>query len=284
MVKLLDGKKLSQKMNVQMKQDVAALATQGIIPGLAVILVGDDAASHIYVRNKKRRAEKLGIRSVIEELPVTTTETELLQLIDQYNRDPEIDGILVQLPLPAQIDPWHVLLAIDPHKDVDGFSPVNMGKLWSGRPDVIACTPLGIMKLLAANGIDVAGMDALVIGRSTIVGRPMAGLLVNADATVTIAHTKTNDVKAIARRSDLIVAACGVAHFITADDVKPGAVVVDVGMDRLPDGKLTGDVDFEHVKDVASAITPVPGGVGPMTITMLMNQTIQLAKGRAQRE
>ncbi|WP_461224383.1 bifunctional methylenetetrahydrofolate dehydrogenase/methenyltetrahydrofolate cyclohydrolase FolD [Lacticaseibacillus suihuaensis] len=280
MTTILDGKKTANALMTELSATVQSMIARGVTPGLAVVLVGDDPASAIYVRNKQRRAESLGIRSVKHVLPASTTQATLLSIIADLNLDPAIDGILVQLPLPAQIDAQAVIAAIAPDKDVDGFHPVNMGRLWTRQPGVVASTPLGIMALLDHYGISVAGQHAVIVGRSNIVGRPLAGLLLNQDATVTITHSKTANLFALTRQADLLVAALGQAEFITADAVKPGAVVIDVGMDRNASGKLVGDVAFDQVAPLASAITPVPGGVGPMTIAALMMQTVTLAKRR----
>lgn len=278
MTTILDGKQTANALMADLTTEVAALKTRGIIPGLAVVLVGDDPASAIYVRNKQRRAEQLGINSVMRRLPASTTQAEVLAVVAELNHDDSIDGILVQLPLPPQVDPDAVIAAIDPAKDVDGFHVANVGRLWENNPGVVASTPYGIMALLRHYDIDVAGKRAVIIGRSNIVGRPMAALLLNADATVTMTHSKTPDLFAVTREADILVVAIGRAQFVTAEAVKPGAVVIDVGMDRNAEGKLVGDVDFDEVAKVASAITPVPGGVGPMTIAALMIQTVELAK------
>jgi methylenetetrahydrofolate dehydrogenase (NADP+)/methenyltetrahydrofolate cyclohydrolase len=277
---VLDGKQTANDLMIALKQTVDELKTKGVTPGLAVILVGEDPASAIYVRNKHRRADGLGIRSLQISMPKTTTETELLNKIEELNEDPTIDGILVQLPLPADIDEQKVIEAIDPNKDVDGFHPMNVGKLWTNMPQVVASTPYGIMTLLDHYHIDVTGMNAVIVGRSNIVGRPMAALLLNHSATVTIAHSKTKDLAKVCAQADLLVVATGRAEMITADMVKPGAIVIDVGMDRNAEGKLVGDVNYAQVAPIASAITPVPGGVGPMTIASLMLQTVELAKRR----
>ncbi|KRM72820.1 bifunctional methylenetetrahydrofolate dehydrogenase/methenyltetrahydrofolate cyclohydrolase FolD [Lacticaseibacillus brantae] len=280
MTTILDGKKTADALMADLKTQVDALAGQGVVPGLAVVLVGDDPASAIYVRNKEKRAQSLGINSVIYHLPFSTSEQELLDQVNALNLDPSIDGILVQLPLPDQINAQAVIQAIDPDKDVDGFHPMNMGRLWTNLPGIVASTPYGIMQLLAAYGIDVAGKSVVIVGRSNIVGRPLAGLMLNANATVTIAHSQTQDLFALTKTADILVVAIGQAEFIPAAAVKPGAVVIDVGMDRNAENKLVGDVDFANVEPIASAITPVPGGVGPMTIASLMIQTVNLAKKR----
>ncbi|MFD1393618.1 bifunctional methylenetetrahydrofolate dehydrogenase/methenyltetrahydrofolate cyclohydrolase FolD [Lacticaseibacillus jixianensis] len=278
MTMILDGKQTANSLMADLKTEVAAMKTRGITPGLAVVLVGDDPASAIYVRNKQRRAQELGITSVLRRLPSSATQAEVLAVVEALNHDDTIDGILVQLPLPEQVDPDAVIAAIAPSKDVDGFHANNVGRLWENNPGVVASTPYGIMALLKHYGITVAGKRAVIIGRSNIVGRPMAALLLNADATVTMTHSKTPDLFAVTREADLLVVAIGRAQFVTAEAVKPGAVVIDVGMDRNAAGKLVGDVDFDSVAKVASAITPVPGGVGPMTIAALMIQTVELAK------
>lgn len=275
---IMNGRELADKMQAEMKEEVRALKKRGIRPGLVVLLVGQDPASEIYVRNKELAAEKVGIRSRVERLPETISEAELLAEIDLYNNDPAFHGILVQLPLPKHIDSERVLLAIDPRKDVDGFHPVNMGRLLIGDPDKIPCTPYGIMKMLAAYNVSLAGKHAVVIGRSNIVGKPMAQLLLMADATVTMTHSRTRDLPAVAREADILVVAIGKGRFVTKEFVKPGAVVIDVGMNRDENGKLMGDVAFDEVAEIASLITPVPKGVGPMTITMLLKQTIDAAK------
>ncbi|EOT41184.1 bifunctional methylenetetrahydrofolate dehydrogenase/methenyltetrahydrofolate cyclohydrolase [Enterococcus dispar] len=276
MAQLLDGKKLAASMQAEMQSEVAKIKEKdGIVPGLVVILVGEDPASQIYVRNKEVAAGKMGIRSKVDRRPDTITEADLLALIETYNQDEQFHGILVQLPLPAHIDEEKVILAIDPKKDVDGFHPLNIGRLFAGDPVMIPCTPYGIMKLLAAYNISVAGKNAVVIGRSNIVGKPMAHLLLQENATVTIAHSKTQNLPAIAKKADILVAAVGVGHLVDKNYVKEGAVVIDVGMNRDANNKLIGDVDFAAVEPIADFITPVPGGVGPMTITMLLYQTIK---------
>lgn len=276
MAQILDGKKLAATMQAKMQTEVAAIKEKdGTVPGLVVILVGEDPASQIYVRNKEVAASKMGIYSKVDRRPETITEAELLALIEKYNQDEQFHGILVQLPLPAHIDEEKVILAIDPKKDVDGFHPLNIGRLFTGDPVMIPCTPYGIMKLLAAYDISVAGKNAVVIGRSNIVGKPMAHLLLQENATVTIAHSKTQNLPEIAQKADILVAAVGVGHLVDESYVKEGAVVIDVGMNRDANNKLIGDVDFEAVKPMADFITPVPGGVGPMTITMLLYQTIK---------
>lgn len=275
---IMSGKLLSDELNEQMKLEVIKLKEKNITPGLVVVLVGEDTASQTYVRNKEKRAKTLGIHSVVEKYPEKMTEIELLRVIDRLNKDDHFHGILVQLPLPKHIDSTKILNAIRPEKDVDGFHPINMGKLVIGQPDRIPCTPYGIMKLLQRYEIDIEGKNAVVIGRSNIVGKPMAQLLLMKNATVTIAHSKTKNLAAVAKEADILIVAVGRGHMITKDFVKPGAVVIDVGMNRDENGKLIGDVKSDEVQEVAGYLTPVPKGVGPMTITMLMYQTIESAK------
>ncbi|MDG4982104.1 bifunctional methylenetetrahydrofolate dehydrogenase/methenyltetrahydrofolate cyclohydrolase [Lactococcus lactis] len=274
---LIDGKALAAKMQAELKVKVDKLKEADNVPGLAVILVGEDPASQIYVRNKARQATAIGLNSSVVRLPETVTEQELLDLIEQYNQSEQWHGILVQLPLPEHISEEKVLLAIDPEKDVDGFHPMNMGRLWSGNPLMIPSTPAGIMEMFREYNVELSGKRAVVIGRSNIVGKPMAQLLMMADATVTIAHSKTENLRELTKKADILVVAIGRDRMIKAEDIKEGTVVIDVGMNRDEDGKLHGDVDFDEVKNVASFITPVPGGVGPMTITMLMEQTVRAA-------
>ena len=276
----LDGRVVSKKILGELKQTVAKLAQQDVTPTLAVVLVGSDPASEVYVRNKQRRAEEIGVRSLMYRLPEDTSQMTLLAKVAELNQDPDVDAILVQLPLPAGLDERAVIDAIDPNKDVDGFSPVSVGRLWTNEPTVVASTPYGIMALLDAYDIDVAGQRVVIVGRSNIVGRPLAGLMVNHDATVTIAHSKTRNLKQLTREADILVVAVGRPHFIGADAVKPGATVIDVGISRGADGKLHGDVDDDTVAPIAGALTPVPGGVVPMTIASLMAQTVALAKRR----
>ncbi|MCI3029274.1 MAG: bifunctional methylenetetrahydrofolate dehydrogenase/methenyltetrahydrofolate cyclohydrolase [Desemzia incerta] len=275
---IMSGKLLSDELNEEMKLEVIKLKEKNITPGLVVVLVGEDTASQTYVRNKEKRAKTLGIHSVVEKYPEKMTEIELLRVIDRLNKDDHFHGILVQLPLPKHIDSTKILNAIRPEKDVDGFHPINMGKLVIGQPDRIPCTPYGIMKLLQRYEIDIEGKNAVVIGRSNIVGKPMAQLLLMKNATVTIAHSKTKNLAAVAKEADILIVAIGRGHMITKDFVKPGAVVIDVGMNRDENGKLIGDVKSDEVQEVAGYLTPVPKGVGPMTITMLMYQTIESAK------
>ena len=275
---LLNGKELAQKLQQEMTQEVTELKEKGLQPGLAVILVGEDPASQVYVRNKERAANNIGMYSVVYRLPETTSEAELIAKIEELNHDDKVHGILVQLPLPKHINEDLVLDTIDPAKDVDGFHPMNLGNLFAGKPTMIPCTPAGIMELIKLSGLDLAGKNAVIIGRSNIVGKPMAHLLLQANATVTICHSKTKDLPKVAKQADVLVVAIGRANFVTADFVKEGAVVIDVGINRDENNKLTGDVKFDEVAPLTSYITPVPGGVGPMTITMLMRQTIDAAK------
>ena len=279
-MKILDGKSVSLKVKESVKVRADELKKFGVEPTLAVVLVGEDKASQTYVRAKEKACNEYGIKSVAHRLSENTTQNELLALINVLNLDDSIHGILVQLPLPKHIDTNVVLAAIDPRKDVDGFHAVNVGKLVSGLEGFVPCTPLGVMEILKEYGIDVAGLNAVVIGRSNIVGKPMANLLLNASATVTVTHSKTKNLKEICKNADLIVAAIGKPFFLKADMVKDGAVVVDVGINRLDDGRLVGDVDFDEVAPKCSYITPVPGGVGPMTIAMLLNNTILAAQAK----
>ncbi len=278
MAKLIDGKAIAAATRADIAARRAAFETEtGINPGLAVIIVGENPASQVYVRNKKKACEDAGFYSVVIEMPEETTEEELLGKIDELKRDEKIHGILVQLPLPKHLDEKAVIAAIPPEKDVDAFHVVNTGRIMLGDYDFLPCTPAGIMKMLAYEGIDPAGKECVVVGRSNIVGKPMAMLLLQANGTVTICHSKTKDLAAVTRRADILVVAIGKADFITGDMIKPGAVVIDVGMNRRADGKLTGDVDFASASEEASAITPVPGGVGPMTITTLLENTLTAA-------
>ncbi len=277
MYKLIDGKVISASVKERVKGEVAKLNQNGITVGLAVIIVGEDPASKVYVSNKKKACEALGIISREYALPESTTEQELLDLIKELNTDPEINGILCQLPLPKHLDEKLIINSIDPEKDVDAFHPVNVGKIMIGDFYFLPCTPAGVMEMLEYEGIDVTGKNCVVIGRSNIVGKPMNMLLLHKNGTVTICHSKTKNLAEICKNADILVAAVGRPNFVTADMVKEGAVVIDVGINRV-DGKLCGDVDFENVKDKVSAITPVPGGVGPMTIAMLMQNTLTAAK------
>ena len=276
MANIIDGKALAEKLQAKLAEKTAKLkAETGQEPGLVVILVGDNPASQVYGRNKERSALAAGFRSEVVRLPESTSQEELLALIAKYNQDSAWHGILVQLPLPAHINEEAVLLAIDPDKDVDGFHPTNMGRLWSGHPLMIPSTPAGIMEMFREYKVDLEGKNAVVIGRSNIVGKPMAQLLLSKNATVTLTHSRTHHLAKIAKKADILVVAIGRGHFVTKDFVKEGAVVIDVGMNRDENGKLIGDVKFDEVAEVASLITPVPKGVGPMTITMLMEQTYQ---------
>ena len=270
MAKIIDGKQISLDIKNELKEKVAKYKEQGIEITLAVVKVGNDPASAVYVRNKEKACEYVGINSKTLALPEETTEEELLNVVKKLNEDKNVNGILVQLPLPKHIDESKVLLTIDSTKDVDGFHPVNVGKMVIGEDTFLPCTPAGIIEMIKRTDIDIEGKECVVIGRSNIVGKPMAMLMLKENATVTIAHSRTKDLKEVTKRADIIVAAIGKAKFVTADYVKEGAVVIDVGMDRDENGKLCGDVDFESVSKVASAITPVPGGVGPMTVTMLL--------------
>jgi methylenetetrahydrofolate dehydrogenase (NADP+)/methenyltetrahydrofolate cyclohydrolase len=278
--KILDGKSLAATTSAALKHKVDALVQRGVRPGLAVILAGDDPASKVYVRNKTSASEEVGVRSQQIDYPASVTQEELIGRIRKLNADPGVHGILVQLPLPKHIDSARVLEAIAPAKDVDGFHEANLGALMAGRPGVVPCTPLGCMRLIEHAGVKIAGSHAVVLGRSNIVGKPVAMLLLQKDATVTICHSKTPDLAAVTRQADILVAAVGRAKLVGAAMVKPGACVIDVGINRLPDGKLAGDVDYEAVKQVAGWITPVPGGVGPMTIAMLLENCIRAAAGK----
>ncbi len=278
---LIDGVALSKKIRAEVAQRAAALTARGVRPGLAVVLVGDNPASAVYVRNKVKACEESGLRSVMEKYDASLSEAELLARVEALNNDPSVHGILVQLPLPKHIDAHKVIETISPAKDVDGFHVASAGALMVGQPGFKPCTPYGCMKMLEAIGVSPAGKHAVVIGRSNIVGKPMAMLLLQANATVTVCHSGTPDLSAMTRQADIVVAAVGKRNVLTADMVKPGAVVIDVGMNRTDEGKLCGDVDFDGVKEVASWITPVPGGVGPMTITMLLVNTIEAAERAA---
>ena len=278
MSRLIDGKQISAQVKEQVARETAALGEKGITVGLAVVIVGDDPASRIYVNNKKKACEVCGIQSFEYALPASTGEAELLALIAQLNADPAVNGILVQLPLPSQICEEHIIAAIDPKKDVDAFHPVNVGKIMIGDFDFLPCTPAGCIDLIDSTGVPIEGKRCVVLGRSNIGGKPMAMLLLHRNGTVTICHSRTKNLKEICKEADILVAAVGKPRFVTADMVKEGAVVIDVGMNRLPDGKLCGDVDFEAVSPIAGYITPVPGGVGPMTIATLMRNTLKAAK------
>lgn len=278
MSQLINGRELADTMQKEIKEQVQQLAKSGIRPGLVVILVGENPASQTYVKNKEIAAQKIGIHSEVARFPESILEEELLEVIEEYNQNSSFHGILVQLPLPSHINEDKVLTKINPKKDVDGFHPMNLGQLFIGEPTMIPCTPYGIMKMFEAYDISLEGKNAVVIGRSNIVGKPMAHLLMMENATVTIAHSRTKNLPELAREADILVVAIGRGHYVTKEFIKPGAVVIDVGMNRDENGKLIGDVKFEEVEQLASYITPVPKGVGPMTITMLMYQTVQAAK------
>ncbi len=278
MAKIIDGKAISAEVRAEIKKEVSLLAENGIKVCLAVVIVGDDPASQVYVRNKKRACDETGIASEIIAMPSETTEEELISVLDGLNSRSEINGILVQLPLPKHINERNIIAHIDPKKDVDAFCDENVGRIMTGNFSFLPCTPAGIIELLRRSGVSVCGKDCVVIGRSNIVGKPMAMLLLHENGTVTICHSRTKNLPEITRRADILVSAVGKAGFVTADMVKPGAVVIDVGMNRTPEGKLTGDVDFASVEPIASLITPVPGGVGPMTVTMLLKNTVTAAK------
>jgi methylenetetrahydrofolate dehydrogenase (NADP+)/methenyltetrahydrofolate cyclohydrolase len=275
--KIIDGKALAASIRRDLKQKVDALVQRGVRPGLAVILAGDDPASKVYVSNKTRACEEVGVRSQQIDYPASVSQEELIARIRKLNADPAVHGILVQLPLPKQIDAARVLAEVAPEKDADGFHESNLGALLAGKPRIVPCTPLGCLRLIEHAGVQIAGRHAVVLGRSNIVGKPVAQLLLQRDATVTICHSKTRDLAEVCRQGDVLIAAVGRAKLVTAAMVKPGACVIDVGINRLPDGKLAGDVDFDAVKDVAGWITPVPGGVGPMTIAMLLENCVESA-------
>lgn len=279
MAEIIDGKKVSAQMREQIKSETEEFFRKyGVRPGLAVIIVGDDPASKVYVNNKEKACAQVGYYSEVYHLPETTEMNELLGLIDRLNKDEKINGILCQLPLPKHLDEEQIILKISPEKDVDAFHPINTGKIMIGDYDFLPCTPAGVMKLIESTGTDITGKECVVVGRSNIVGKPQAMLLLQKNGTVTICHSRTRNLKEVTSRADILVVAIGKADFITAEMVKEGAVVIDVGMNRKADGKLTGDVDFESVSKKASYITPVPGGVGPMTITMLLQNTLTAAK------
>ncbi|HIY91527.1 MAG TPA: bifunctional methylenetetrahydrofolate dehydrogenase/methenyltetrahydrofolate cyclohydrolase [Candidatus Companilactobacillus pullicola] len=280
-VELLEGKKVAAALDETMTKRVQVLKEKGVTPGLAVILVGDNSASAVYVRNKKRRAEKLGIDFQLIHFDATVTEQELLNKINELNNDPAIDGFIVQLPVPDHIDEDKVIEAINPAKDVDGFTPISVGNLWIGTPLTKPATASGILMMLDYYNVDLDGKNVVIVGRSNIVGKPTAALMLDRNATITITHSHTKNLKEITSKADVLVVAIGQAKFIKKDYVKDQAIVIDVGMDRDENGKLCGDVDFDDVKDQVSMITPVPGGVGPMTITALVDQVIELAEGRA---
>ena len=282
MAKIINGKEISAQIRMELAEETKKFEKEnGFLPGLAVVIVGEDPASQVYVRNKRRACEEIGYYSESYELPESTTQEELETLVDKLNNDSKIHGILVQLPLPRHLDETAVLLKIRPDKDVDAFHPYNVGKIMIGDYSFLPCTPAGVMALLERSGVEIAGKNCVVIGRSNIVGKPMAMLLLHANGTVTICHSKTQNLTEVCREADILVVAIGRADFVGADMVKPGAVVIDVGMNRKADGKLTGDVNFAEVEPIVSAITPVPGGVGPMTITMLMQNTLTAARDAA---
>jgi methylenetetrahydrofolate dehydrogenase (NADP+) / methenyltetrahydrofolate cyclohydrolase len=285
MAVIIDGKAVAREVQKQIKEDVEGLERRwGLVPGLAVVLVGDDPASHIYVRNKEKACKEVGIKSFEHLLPATISEKELLALVQQLNKDKSVHGILVQLPLPPHIHAEKIIEAISPHKDIDGFHPVSQGRLALGAAGFRPCTPMGIMKLLEAAECDPKGKNAVVVGRSNIVGKPVALMLLEKHATVTICHSRTASLRDEVARADILIVAIGKAGMVRGEWVKPGAVVIDVGVNRLPSGKLAGDVEFETARERAAAITPVPGGVGPMTICMLLFNTLKAAKDSLQRE
>ncbi|KAA6451505.1 bifunctional methylenetetrahydrofolate dehydrogenase/methenyltetrahydrofolate cyclohydrolase FolD [Bacillus swezeyi] len=275
---IIDGKETAKEKRGQLAKEVEELKKQGITPGLAVILIGDDPASLSYVRGKKKAAEAMGMRFQLDHFDASFSEQELLEVIDQYNNNDDFHGILVQLPLPEHISEQAVIERISPDKDVDGFHPLNVGKMLLGEDTFLPCTPAGIVELLKKTGIDLSGKEVVVVGRSNIVGKPVGQLLLNENATVTYCHSRTADITAHTKKADILIVAVGKANFITADQIKEGAVVIDVGVNRLDNGKLAGDVAFDEAKEKASYITPVPGGVGPMTITMLAHNTVKSAK------
>lgn len=277
---IIDGKAIAARVRERTSAEVAALKGRGLVPGLAVVLVGEDPASEVYVSSKEKTAKELGMHSVQHRLPATASQAEVEALVDQLNDDPTIHGILVQSPLPKGLDQEAVFRRIRPAKDVDGFHPENVGRLWIGQDTLVACTPAGVMVLLEEMGVDPAGKHAVVVGRSNIVGKPMAALLLAKNATVTVCHSRTADLKAVCRQADILVAAVGRLQMLTGEYIKPGAVVIDVGINPVPGtkSKIRGDVDFDSAAEVAGMITPVPGGVGPMTIAMLMSNTVKAAK------
>ena len=282
MATVIDGKGLAAKMRAEAAKDVAALKRAGVNPGLAVVLVGDDQASATYVRSKLRDCEECGIASFDYKLPADASQDEILQLVRNLNDDPKITGILVQMPLPSHLDAEEIIEAISPLKDVDGFHPTSVGRLVRGLPGLRPCTPAGIMVMLDEYNIELAGKNAVIVGRSSIVGKPMAHMLLERDATISVAHSRTRNLDEICRSADILVVACGIARLVKGDWVRPGATVIDVGMDRDEDGRLCGDVDYDDVFNVAGAITPVPGGVGPMTRAMLMSNVVTAARMRAE--
>ncbi len=278
--RIIDGKAIAAKVRIEVAAQVTELVASGVTPGLAVVLVGADPASQVYVRSKAKACREAGLAAFDHHLPADTTQSVLEALVAELNSDGSVDGILVQLPLPQHLDAERILSLIAPEKDVDGFHQINVGRLWTGKPAFVPCTPLGVMRLLAETGITVAGADAVVIGRSNIVGRPMAGLLLNASATVTVCHSRTRDLPSVVSRADIVVAAIGKTEFVRGSWIKPGATVIDVGINRGSDGKLRGDVEFAAAAERAGAITPVPGGVGPMTIALLLENTVTSARRR----
>lgn len=278
MAKLIDGKAISQQIKDELKEEVAAFKKEGTEICLAVIQVGNDPASSVYVRNKKKACAYIGVESRSYELPEETTEEELIRLVEELNADDTVNGILVQLPVPKHIDEDKIIRTISPDKDVDGFHPASVGRLWIGEKGFLSCTPAGIIQLLKRTGIEIAGKECVIIGRSNIVGKPMAALLLRENGTVTVAHSRTKDLKEVTKRADILIVAIGKERFITSEYVKEGAVVIDVGMHRDTDNHLCGDVDFADVEPHTSAITPVPGGVGPMTIAMLMNNCVETVR------
>lgn len=278
---IIDGKAIAKEIRVELKEEIDTLKASGTTPGLAVVIVGEDPASHTYVNSKEKSSKEIGIYSEVHRFPADFTEEALLEKVEELNRDKNIHGILVQLPLPKHIAEDKVIDAISPEKDVDGFHPVNVGKMVIGKDSFYSCTPYGIMKMLEKENISLEGKHVVVIGRSNIVGKPAALLSLMNNATVTICHSRTKDLAAITRQADVVIAAVGIPNYVTADHLKPGAVVIDVGINRNAEGKLCGDVDFNSAKETAGAITPVPGGVGPMTITMLLYNTVKSAKAFA---
>lgn len=282
MATVIDGKGLAAKMRAEAAKDVVALKRAGVNPGLAVVLVGDDQASATYVRSKLRDCEECGIASFDYKLPADASQDEILQLVRNLNDDPKITGILVQMPLPSHLDAEEIIEAISPLKDVDGFHPTSLGRLVRGLPGLRPCTPAGIMVMLDEYNIELAGKNAVIVGRSSIVGKPMAHMLLERDATISVAHSRTRNLDEICRSADILVVACGIARLVKGDWVRPGATVIDVGMDRDEDGRLCGDVDYDDVFNVAGAITPVPGGVGPMTRAMLMSNVVTAARMQAE--
>lgn len=278
MAKIIDGRRIAKEIERELSQKIEDMQSKGVRPGLAVILVGDDPASRTYVRSKEKACKRVGIYSRVERKPADISQEQLLELIQELNDDPGIHGILVQLPLPRHIDPQAVIHAIDPRKDVDGFHPFNVGEMFVNQPGLWPCTPHGVIEMLDRSGIEIEGQHAVIVGASNIVGKPMATMLLNREATITVCHIKTRDLAHHTRQADILVVAVGKPDLITADMVKEGVVVIDVGINRLADGRLVGDVAFEEVKEKASAITPVPGGVGPMTIAMLLKNTVEAAE------